>query len=331
PEDRILQCHVRNLLGPLSPLIETYLREAGFLHVALIGQGCKLDPELISALVERWISETHTFHIPCGECTITLEYVHLQLGLLVDGSVVTGSIQFADWGTLRNNFAELAEDSAEEGRERYAQAYILQIIGGMLMPNKSRNLVHLRWLLKLVNFRGASKLSWRSAVLATLYREMCRATQLEKIKIFGWTPYEDPVIWVVILEEFFVNPNSLHVKVPFVTYATVEMHEANRVLRRFGFNNRFSWHLRSLMICIYDFLPTHENIIILELACDPEYMPWFKIHGKSYLYGEEVRRRHPHTSRLRQSPLNLRGGEVGPSSVPTQERLTFWFVTQFFT
>ncbi|MBA0829538.1 hypothetical protein Goarm_014140, partial [Gossypium armourianum] len=99
-EDRILQCHVRNLLGPLSPLIETYLREAGFLHVALIGQGCKLDPELISALVERWISETHTFHIPCGECTITLEYVHLQLGLLVDGSVVTGSIQFADWGTV---------------------------------------------------------------------------------------------------------------------------------------------------------------------------------------------------------------------------------------
>ncbi|MBA0767010.1 hypothetical protein Gotri_015991 [Gossypium trilobum] len=79
----------------------------------------------------------------------------------------------------------------------------------------------------------------------------------------------------------------------------------------------------------YDFLPTHENIIILELACDPEYMPWFKIHGKSYLYGEEVRRRYPHTSRLRQSPLNLRGGEVGPSSVPTQEWLTFWFVTQF--
>ncbi|MBA0767009.1 hypothetical protein Gotri_015990, partial [Gossypium trilobum] len=199
PEDRILQCHIRNLLGPLSPLIETYLREAGFLHVALIGQGCKLDPELISALVE--------------------------LGLLVDGSVVIGSVQFTDWGT----------DSIEEERERYARAYILQIIGGMLMPNKSRNLVHLRRLLKLVNFRGASKLSWRSAVLATLYREMCRATQPEKIKIFGWTPYEDLVIRVVILEEFFVNPNAWHVKVPFVMYATVEMHEADSVLRQFGF------------------------------------------------------------------------------------------------
>ncbi|MBA0872769.1 hypothetical protein Goshw_020402 [Gossypium schwendimanii] len=26
--------------GPLSPLIENYLREAGFWHVATIGRGC---------------------------------------------------------------------------------------------------------------------------------------------------------------------------------------------------------------------------------------------------------------------------------------------------
>ncbi|MBA0721815.1 hypothetical protein Golax_009319 [Gossypium laxum] len=49
----------------------------------------KLDPTLINALVERWRSETHTFHLLCGECTITLEDVQLQLSLLVDGSTVT--------------------------------------------------------------------------------------------------------------------------------------------------------------------------------------------------------------------------------------------------
>ncbi|MBA0764263.1 hypothetical protein Gotri_013624, partial [Gossypium trilobum] len=91
-----LQCFIRNLPGPPSPLIENYLREAGFWHVANIGRGCKLDPKLISAFVERWRPETHTFHLPCGECTITLEDVQLQLGLSVDGSVLTGFAQSAD-------------------------------------------------------------------------------------------------------------------------------------------------------------------------------------------------------------------------------------------
>ncbi|KAK5844618.1 hypothetical protein PVK06_000758 [Gossypium arboreum] len=71
---------------------------------------------------------------------------------------------------LRNNFAELAEDSTEERRERYAQAYILQIIGCILIPDKLQNLVHLRWLLKLIDFRGVDELNWGSVVLATLYR-----------------------------------------------------------------------------------------------------------------------------------------------------------------
>ncbi|KAA3455992.1 serine/threonine-protein phosphatase 7 long form-like protein [Gossypium australe] len=96
-EDRILQCHIRNLPSPPSPLIEPYLREVGFWHAALVGRGCKLDPKLVSVLVERWRHETHTFYIPCGKCTITLEDVHLQLGLPMDGSVVTESVQSGDW------------------------------------------------------------------------------------------------------------------------------------------------------------------------------------------------------------------------------------------
>ncbi|MFQ6663183.1 hypothetical protein Gotur_030796, partial [Gossypium turneri] len=42
---------------------------------------------------------------------------------------------------------------------------------------------------------------------------------------FQWTPYEDLAIRAVILDEFFQNPNILHVKVPFVNYATIEMHQ----------------------------------------------------------------------------------------------------------
>ncbi|KAG8482523.1 hypothetical protein CXB51_024173 [Gossypium anomalum] len=205
--DRILQCYIRNMTDPPSPLIEDYLWEAGFWYVAMIGRGCKLDPKLISALIERWRPETHTFHLPCRECTITLEDVRLQLGLPVDGDAVTGSIHSADWGVacyellgaildninggriemgwLRDTFPEPDDDSTELEKIRYARAYILQIIGGYLMLDLSRNLVHLRWLLKLVDFRAAGEFSWGSAVLATLYREMCGATRPTKAKIGG--------------------------------------------------------------------------------------------------------------------------------------------------
>ncbi|KAG8472888.1 hypothetical protein CXB51_034856 [Gossypium anomalum] len=243
------------MFGLSSPLIENYLREAGFWHATTIGWGCKLDLKLISALIERWRPKTHKFHLPCGECTITLEDVQLQLGLPVDGSVLTGSVQSADWGAicyyllgaipdkfyrgqiemgwLRDTFSEPGNDSTEVERIRYDRAYILEMIGGYLMPDLSRNLIHIGWLLKLIDFIAADELSWGSAVLATLYREMWNhpvsyigiPTALEDIRLlldqrskaqFQWTPYEDPAIRAVILEEFFQNPNIWHVKVPLV-------------------------------------------------------------------------------------------------------------------
>ncbi|MBA0657649.1 hypothetical protein Goklo_009924, partial [Gossypium klotzschianum] len=42
------------------------------------------------------------------------------------------------------------------------------MIGGYLMPDLLQNLVHLRWLLKLVDFKTADEFSWGSVVLATL-------------------------------------------------------------------------------------------------------------------------------------------------------------------
>ena len=118
-----------------SPLVENYLREAGFWHVATVGRGFKLDLKLISALIERWRPETHIFHLPCGECTITLEDVSLQLGLPVDRHPVTGSAQSSnceavcyellgaipekmeggkvEMGWLRDTFPDPDEDSTE--------------------------------------------------------------------------------------------------------------------------------------------------------------------------------------------------------------------------
>ncbi|MBA0853140.1 hypothetical protein Goshw_013890 [Gossypium schwendimanii] len=62
-------------------------------------------------------------------------------------------------GWLRNTFLKPRNDSNEIERIRYAQAYILEMIRGYLMPDLSRNLVHLRWLLKLIDFRAVGKFS----------------------------------------------------------------------------------------------------------------------------------------------------------------------------
>ncbi|KAG8478879.1 hypothetical protein CXB51_028740 [Gossypium anomalum] len=176
-------------------------------------------------------------------------------------------------GWLRDTLPEPDNDSTKLERIRYARAYILEMIRGYLMTDLSRNRVHLIWLLKLVDFRAAGELSWGSAVLATLYREMYGATRSNKAKTrgclsllqswaqfrfpilhprvnhsytfpliyiptnneFQWTPYEDPAIRVVIPDDFFQNLNIWHVKVPLVNYAIVEMHQSDKVLRQFGF------------------------------------------------------------------------------------------------
>ncbi|MFQ6634319.1 hypothetical protein Gotur_011621 [Gossypium turneri] len=67
----------------------SYLELARFGSASLI-RTFDLQYDLIFAIVERWRPETHTFHLPYGECTITLDDVELQLGLPIDGNAVTG-------------------------------------------------------------------------------------------------------------------------------------------------------------------------------------------------------------------------------------------------
>ncbi|MBA0616759.1 hypothetical protein Godav_026252, partial [Gossypium davidsonii] len=95
------------------------------------------------------------------------------------------------------------------------------------MPDLSQNLTHLRWMLKLIDFKATEEFSWGFVALITLYREMCGATPPTKAKIGE--------IRAVIPDEFFQNLNIWHVNVSLVNYATVEMHQTDRVLRQFGF------------------------------------------------------------------------------------------------
>ncbi|MBA0859624.1 hypothetical protein Goshw_008908, partial [Gossypium schwendimanii] len=241
---------------------DRYLREALFLHVALVGRQCKLDPKIISALVERWRPKTHTFHLSYGDCTITLEDVHLQLGY--------------PW----------TEDSTEEEREQYAQVYILQIIEGDMWGDA---------------IRKKSKL-----VISFYYYNYGLSTALH-FYVLEWnhapshvglpTKFED--IWLLLDQRSEAD-------VPLVVYATIEMHEADRVLRQFRFQ-------QSIHVAPQDLDDLHR------IDLRQSDTNW-SIHGKPYLYGKKRGdASEPHISRSRQGTLNLMGDKVGPSSVPMQE------------
>ncbi|KAF7814642.1 serine/threonine-protein phosphatase 7 long form-like protein [Senna tora] len=178
------------------------------LSTALSLYGLDMQPSLISALVERWRPETHTFHTTQGDCTITLEDVAIQLGLLCTGMVVTGLTEMnlsalceellgiipppnklagqrLSLAWLAENFTDLAEDANDAQVQQFARAYILRLIGGYLMPDKSSRNVYLMYLPLLNSFEEAGKLSWGSAVLAYLYREFCRGTHYDQKDIGG--------------------------------------------------------------------------------------------------------------------------------------------------
>ena len=73
--------------------IRPYVTRAGFYGIYRLGH-IMIDWPLITCLIERWWLETHTFHVPVEEMTITLQDVVIILRLCIDGPVVTGTCVF---------------------------------------------------------------------------------------------------------------------------------------------------------------------------------------------------------------------------------------------
>ncbi|XP_020999596.1 serine/threonine-protein phosphatase 7 long form homolog [Arachis duranensis] len=162
--------------------VEEHLRSTGFYHVAHIGV-VQCQKALVNALVERWHSDTYTFHLPVGECAVTLEDVAMIFGLPTNGLPVTGM-------TL-SSFEVLEAECLHQFRvaprniQVYVKCHIMLLIGTILFGDKSGASVHWKFLPLLSDFASIGQYSWESACLAHLYRSLCRASRFDCKKIDG--------------------------------------------------------------------------------------------------------------------------------------------------
>ncbi|KAH1249126.1 Serine/threonine-protein phosphatase 7 long form [Glycine max] len=175
------------------------LRQCGFYWIIKMDY-LKINASLITALIERWRPETHTFHMRCGECTITFQDVSVLLGMRVDGAPLIGQTNL-DWAELCEELLGVRPQEGElqgsvvrlswlahhfshinnhDGNVEQLQRFI----GGVIFVDKSSSKVSLRYLQFLRDFDQCSTYAWGPAVLAYLYREMCSATDY-KIKSIG--------------------------------------------------------------------------------------------------------------------------------------------------
>ncbi|CAH9081713.1 unnamed protein product [Cuscuta epithymum] len=203
--------HLRGLSHlHVDPRVLAYVRAAGFFTLHRLVATVPLDRALLTALLERWRQETHSFHLPVGEVTVTLGDVAVLTGLEVDGRAVTGTAcrQWVDecerllgirpvlradlqgsslrmpW--LREHFQALPPDADEMIIQQHARAYILMMMGASIFADKSGNEVQVLHLPLLERFDVAAQFSWGSATLAYLYRQLCRGCQRGSTELGGF-------------------------------------------------------------------------------------------------------------------------------------------------
>ncbi|KAL5159442.1 Protein MAIN-LIKE 1 [Glycine soja] len=226
----------------------------------------KINVSLISALIERWRPETHTFHMRCGEYTITLQDVSVLLGLRVDANLceellgvkpqegkIKGSVVKLSW--LAHHFAQINNHDDEEQVRRFTRAWILRFIGGVLFVNKSSNKVSLRYLQFLRDFRDCNTYAWdlpatnyktKSIGMRTMWlrrgnqhisnddvRVFRRKLDIMKRHEFVWEPYTTTVI-SLLPPICIVGSVAWFAVVPLICFQVIEWHQPDRVLRQFG-------------------------------------------------------------------------------------------------
>jgi hypothetical protein len=176
--------------------IRSLLYECGFEGLANL-QGMQIDWHLVTAMALRWRPETHTFNLPSGEATVTLQDVNMLLDLSISGRPVVGdstigydyiprlfgvdsppkthglSIQLT-W--VEEQFARMPDDPTHEELLQQLRLYIFYLFGKIIFPDASGDRVHSMYIPLLEDVATIKSYSWGSALLASLYRGLCDVT-----------------------------------------------------------------------------------------------------------------------------------------------------------
>ncbi|KAK1648133.1 hypothetical protein QYE76_065938 [Lolium multiflorum] len=164
-----------------------------------------MNPSALTALVDRWRPETHTFHLRAGEMAPTLQDVSMILALPIQGEPLCMNTASDGWRQqmegligrappapenpkqrvpagasfewIRTNFGECPIEADEDTRRTYARVYLWYMISRTLFPDSGGKLAHWCWLKALTVLDD--RWSWGTAALAYLYRQLdeaCRRT-----------------------------------------------------------------------------------------------------------------------------------------------------------
>ncbi|KAL0356185.1 UNVERIFIED_CONTAM: Serine/threonine-protein phosphatase 7 long form [Sesamum radiatum] len=239
------------------------LHQIGFYGVYRGGR-LVYDCHLITALVERWRPETHTFHFRVGEATITLEDVQNIWALPIDGEPVTGldiERSTEEWQIYCREYLEFSPDEeAFKGSRLHAHAImnfiktveithdtprptVLQytrcmamlLLGGLMYPDSSENLVRLLYLSKLEEINAARNYSWGSA--GNYVMPVSKAKRQLVVHCNCYSLSGNHMTWnsnrIMAYAADFTR-KLWRSACPLIFYAIVEIHHPERVLRQFG-------------------------------------------------------------------------------------------------
>ncbi|RYR24919.1 hypothetical protein Ahy_B02g058508 [Arachis hypogaea] len=151
-----------------------------FYSILRVGQIRGHSP-VLSALVERWRSKTHSLVLSTVE--VVTGWIDNSQDFLINQSIAIFGSE-----PVVCHIRDTQPLDIWKSVQRYVRCRILYLLGTTLFAEKSTMYAHVKYLPLLQNFEQISTYSWGSATLAHLYRVLCRTLR--------WSHHPRTRVWV---------------------------------------------------------------------------------------------------------------------------------------